>query len=283
MRLIPLSESVVGSVRQSLILLFGAVGLGPPDQLRQRRQSAACPSQRARSRDRGSPGAGSQRTRLIRQLLAESLLLFVLGGIAGFAILFFAQEFLLRLVPESLPHLNDISISWGVLGFALAVSVAAGTDLRACSGMAHEPLDLTETLRQEGRGSKGSRERSRARQILVISELALSLVLMVAAGLLLRSFWDLFEVQPGFNPDRVMAIQTWLPGPTIPVRILIKPRRRKRCLLREILRRSRTLPGVEEAAIGNASRLFPWATARTISTRCRCFAKAWRRRTIRLL
>jgi putative ABC transport system permease protein len=85
--------------------------------------------------------------------------------------------------------------------------------------------------------------------------LALSLVLMVAAGLLLRSFWDLFKVQPGFNPDRVMAIQTWLPGPNDPTKDPYQTARQESVLLREILRRSRTLPGVEEAAIGDEASL----------------------------
>ena len=98
-------------------------------------------------------------------------------------------------------------------------------------------------------------DRSRTRQILVISELALSLVLMVAAGLLLRSFWDLFKVQPGFNPDRVMAIQTWLPGPNDPTTDPYQTATQESVLLREILRRSRTLPGVEEAAIGDEAAL----------------------------
>jgi putative ABC transport system permease protein len=115
--------------------------------------------------------------------------------------------------------------------------------------------DLIGTLRQEGRGSIGSHGRSRARQILVISELALSLVLMVAAGLLLRSFWDLFKVQPGFNPDRVMAVQTWLPGPNDPSADVYRTATQEAVLLREILRRSRTLPGVEEAGVGDVAAL----------------------------
>jgi putative ABC transport system permease protein len=116
-------------------------------------------------------------------------------------------------------------------------------------------VDLIGTLKQEGRGSKGSRERSRARQILVIGELALSLVLMVAAGLLLRSFWDLYKLQPGFNPERVMAIQTWLPGPNDPAADIYRTATQESVLLREILRRSRTLPGVEEAAVGDRTAL----------------------------
>jgi predicted permease len=255
MRLTPLSESVVGSVRQSLIVLFGAVGLV---------LLISCVNVAnlllARASVRGREIAvrqalGAQRTRLIRQFLAESLLLFLLGGIAGFAILFFARKFLLRLIPETLPHMNDISINWGVLAFALAVSVASGIVFGLAPAWLMSRFDLMGTLRQEGRGTRGSPERSRARQILVISELALSLVLMVAAGLLLRSFWDLFKVHPGFNPDRAMAVQTWLPGPNDPAADIYRSSTQESVLLREILRRSRTLPGVEEAAVGDAAAL----------------------------
>jgi putative ABC transport system permease protein len=253
-RLSPLSESVVGSVRQSLILLFGAVGLVlliscvNVSNLLLARASA-------RGREIAVRQAlGAQRMRLIRQLLTESLLLFLLGGVAGFAILFCARHFLLRLVPENLPH-NDIAVGWGVLVFAIAVSVAAGTIFGLAPAWLMSRFDLIGTLRQEGRGSIGSLGRARARKILVISELALSLVLMVAAGLLLRSFWDLFKVQPGFNPDRVMAIHTWLPGPNDPATDIYRTATQESVLLREILRRSRTLPGVEEAAIGDVAAL----------------------------
>jgi predicted permease len=254
-RLIPLGETVVGNVRQSLILLFGAVGLvlliscvNVANLLLARAS--------VRSREIAVRQAlGAQRTRLIRQLLTEILLLFLLGGIAGFAVLFCTQHFLLRLVPESLPHLNDIAVGWGVLVFAVAVSVAAGTIFGLAPAWLMSRVDLIGTLRQEGRSSSGTRERSRVRQILVISELALSLVLMVAAGLLLRSFWDLFKVPPGFNPDRVMAVQTWLPGPNDPSADIYRTATQESVLLREILRRSRTLPGVEEAAVGDGAAL----------------------------
>jgi predicted permease len=254
-RMIPLSETVVGGVRQSLILLFGAVGLV---LLISCVNVANLLLARASARGREiavRQALGAQRTRLIRQFLVETLLLFLMGGIAGFAILFFSRKFLLQLVPESLPHLNDISINWGVLLFSLAVSVVAGIVFGLAPAWLMSRFDVNSTLRKEGRGSSGSRERSRARHILVISELALSLVLMVAAGLLLRSFWELFTVQPGFNPDRVMSIQTWLPGPNDPSADKYRSATQESVLLREILRRSRTLPGVEEAAVGDSSAL----------------------------
>jgi predicted permease len=254
-RLIPLSESVVGNIRQSLILLFSAVGLvlliscvNVANLLLARAS--------VRSREIAVRQAlGAQKTRLIRQFLTETLLLFLLGGIAGFAVLFCAQRFLLRLIPESLPHINDIAIGWGVLVFALTASATAGIIFGLAPAWLMSRVDLMGTLRQEGRGATGSQARSRIRQILVVGELALSLVLMVAACLLLRSFWELFQVQPGFNPERVMAVQTWLAGPNNPTTDPYQTATQESVLLREILRRSRSLPGVEEAAIGDEASL----------------------------
>jgi len=198
---------------------------------------------------------GAARIRLVPQLLTESLLLFVLGGITGFAVLFCARKFLLQFVPESLPRLNDISVSWGVLAFALVVSIAAGTIFGLAPAWLTSRLDLTATLRQEGRGSNGSRRRSGLRHALVIGELALSLVLMIAAGLLLRSFWDLFKVQPGFNPTRVTAVETSLPNPNDPKTDIYRTAAQEAVLLREVLRRNRTIPGVEETAVSDRAAL----------------------------
>ncbi len=251
----PLAETLVGNVRQSLILLFGAVGLvlliscvNVANLLLARAS--------ARGREMAMRQAlGAARMRLIRQLLTESLLLFVLGGITGFAVLFCARKFLLQFVPESLPRLNDISISWGVLAFAIVVSVAAGTIFGLAPAWLTSRLNLTATLRQEGRGSNGSRKRSRLRHALVIGELALSLVLLVAAGLLLRSFWDLFKVQLGFNPTRVTAIETTLPNPNDPKTDIYHTATQESVFLREALRRIRTLPGVEETAVSDRAAL----------------------------
>ncbi|HEX8800290.1 MAG TPA: ABC transporter permease [Terriglobales bacterium] len=254
-RLVPLSESVVGSVRQSLILLFCAVALV---------LLISCVNVAnlllARASVRGREivvrqALGAQRMRLIRQLLTEIMVLFLIGGTTGFAVLFCAQHFLLRLIPESLPHENDIVVGWGVLAFAVAVSAAAGIIFGLAPAWLMSRADLISTLRQEGRGSSSSGERSHIRHILVVSELALSLVLMVAGCLLLRSFWDLFQVQAGFNPERVMAVQIWLPGPNDPTMDPYQTATQESVLLREILRRSRTLPGIEEVAIGDEAAL----------------------------
>ncbi|HXT87052.1 MAG TPA: ABC transporter permease [Verrucomicrobiae bacterium] len=254
-RLIPLAETLVGNLRESLILLFGAVVLvlliscvNVVNLLLARAS--------ARGREMAVRQAlGAPRTRLIRQLLTESLLLFVLGGATGFAVLFGARKFLLQFIPESLPRFNEISISWGVLAFAVVVSVAAGIIFGLAPAWFTSRRNLTATLGQEGRGSSGSRQRSRLRHVLVIGELALSLVLLVAAGLLLRSFWDLFKVPLGFNPTRVMAIETWLPFPNDPKTDMYSTAKQESVLLREVLRRNRTLPGVEETAVGDRAAL----------------------------
>src|SRR5437762_8637085 len=207
-RLVPLKERVVGNVRQSLVLLLGAVGLvlligcANVANLLLARASA-------RGREMAIRRAlGAPQARLTRQLLTESLLLSLFGGIAGLAILFSLKDFLLQLVPENLPRLNEISISWSVLLFALATCVVSGVSFGLAPALQASQVDLIHAFKQEGRASTGSGERARTRRGLVITEFALSLVLMIAAGLLLRSFWDLLNVQLGFIPQSVISLRT---------------------------------------------------------------------------
>src|SRR5213592_1879 len=215
-RLVPLKERVVGNVRPSLVLLLGAVGLV---------LLIGCVNVAnlllARASTRGREMAirralGAAQARLTRQLLTESLLLSLFGGIAGLAILFSVKDFLLRLVPENLPRLNEISISWSVLLFALIASVISGVLFGLAPALQAGRLDLNHALKQEGRASTGSGERARTRRGLVITEFALSLVLMITAGLLLRSFWDLLNVRLGFSPQSVVTVRTRLPDPNDP-------------------------------------------------------------------
>ncbi|HEY2149865.1 MAG TPA: ABC transporter permease [Vicinamibacterales bacterium] len=257
LRLVPLQESEVGNARQSLILLLGAVGLvlligcANVANLLLARASA-------RGREMAVRQAlGAPRLRLVRQLLTESLLLSLLGGASGVAVLFWTKGFLLRMVPESLAGINDISVSWSMLVFAVAASVAAGVIFGLAPALQAGRTDLTDALRQDGRGSRGSTQQTRTRRMLVVTEFALSLVLLIAAGLLLRSFWDLFNVQLGFNPERVFAVQTWLPEPNVRKTDIYGTliREGEGPLLRELLRRSRTQPGVEQAAIGTSSSI----------------------------
>ena len=250
-RLVPLKESLVGNVRQSLLLLLGAVGLvlliGYVNVANLLLARAS-----ARGREIAVRQAlGAARSRLVRQLLTESLLLSLLGGLAGIAILFATRGLLLRMVPDSLPRLNDISINWNVLLFALFLTVAAGILFGLAPALLASRLNFTDKLKAEGRGTTGSGEQARTRRLLVVTEFALSLVLMIAAGLLLRSFWDVFNVGLGFNPRNVMAVRTRLPVPNDPKTDIYGTAAQEAVLVREMLRRGLTLPRVEEAAVGS--------------------------------
>jgi putative ABC transport system permease protein len=252
-RLLPLKDRVVGNVRWSLILLLGAVGLV---LLIGCINVANLLLARASAREREMAvrqALGAARQRLMSQLLTESLLLSLFGGVAGLAILFSMKGFLLRLLPDSLPRLNDISISWGVLLFAVGASFLTGVIFGLAPALHAGRCDLTHGLKETARGSTGSGKQARTRRLLVITEFALSLVLMIAATLLLRSFWDLLNVQLGFNPQNVMAVRTRLPAPNDPKADLYKTPAQEAAFLREVLRRGRTLPGVEEVAIGDTA------------------------------
>ena len=255
MQLVPLKERVIGNLRQSLILLLGAValvlliGCVNVANLLLARASVRAPEMALRQ------ALGAGRTRLMRQLLTESLLLSLLGGITGLAILFSAKEFLLRLVPDNLPRLNEISISWTVLAFAVVAAIGSGVIFGVAPALQIGRLDLNHALKLEGRGSAGSRERGRTRRGLVITEFALSLVLMIAASLLLRSFWDLLNVRLGFNPQSVMTVRTRMPYPNDPKIDKYATASQEAPFLRELLRRCKSLPGVEDAAVGDPASI----------------------------
>jgi putative ABC transport system permease protein len=254
-RLLPLKERVIGNVRQPLVLLLGAVGLV---------LLIGCVNVAnlllARASMRGHEMAlrhalGAAQARLTRQLLTESLLLSLFGGIAGLAILYVLKDFLLRLVPENFPHLNEISISWSVLLFALTASVVSGVFFGLAPALQVGRLDLNHALKQEGRASTASGERARTRRVLVVAEFALSLVLMIAAGLLLHSFWDLLNVRLGFDPQRVMTVRTRLPEPNDPSIDKYATAAEEAPFVHELILRCANLPGVEQVAVGDTASI----------------------------
>ena len=248
--LVPLAETMVDKVRQPLLLMLGAVGLvlliGCVNVANLLLARAT-----ARGREMAVRQAlGAPRMQLIRQLLTESLLLSLLGGIAGLAILFFTRKLLLEIIPAALPRLHEISISWTVLLFALGISVLAGAFFGLAPALQAAGVDPIHVLHREGRGSKGSRGQMLTLSALVVTEFALSLVLLIAAGLLLRSFWDLYNVRLGFDPENVMAVSLWLPNPDDPATDIYGTADQEARFIREILRRGRSLPGVTEIAAG---------------------------------
>jgi len=254
-RLVPLKESIIGNARESLVLVFAAVGLvlliGCVNVANLLLARAS-----ARGREMAIRRAlGGTRTRLIQQLLTESTVLSLMGGTAGLAILYWSKEFLFRLVPESLPQLTAASISWSVLLFAVLVSLIAGLIFGIAPAWQAGRPDVADALKLEGHCLTGSRGQARTRRLLVISEFALALILMIAAGLLLRSFWDLLNVPPGFDPNKTTVVRTWLPIPNDPSTDIYGSPAKEAPLLREVLRRLKTLPGVEEAAVGNIAAI----------------------------
>ena len=254
-RLVPLRESVFGSVRQSLVLLLGAVGLvlligcvNVANLLLARTT--------ARSRElavRQALGAG--RRRLARHLLTESALLSLVGGIAAIGILLATKELLLHVVPDGLPRLNDIAVNWSVLLFAMGVTIASGLAFGLAPALHAGRVDVVTALKAESRGSSRGAAQTRTRRLLVVTQFALSLVLMVAAGLLLRSFWDLLNAELGFDPQRVAAVRTRLPYPNDVTIDRYGTIARKTAFYRDVLRRIRTLPGIDEAAFGGTSAI----------------------------
>jgi predicted permease len=254
-RLLPLKQTVVGNLRESLLMLLGAValvlliGCVNVANLQLARGSARVREMAIRQ------ALGAARKRLMRQLLTESILLSFIGGATGVAILFAMRKLLLDLVPETLPRLGEMSISWGVLLFALLVSLVAGVMFGLAPALHAGKLDLTHALKQEGRGSTGSGHQARTRRALVVTEFALSLVLMMAAGLLLRSFWGLLNERLGFNPENVLSIRTRLPYPNDVTIDKYATAAEEAPFLSEVLRRCRALPGVEEAAMGDSESI----------------------------
>ena len=252
-RLVPLKDNIVGDVRQSLLFLLGAVGLvlvigcANVANLLLTRASARGREMAVRQALGGGP------SRLTRQLLTESVVLSVLGGIVGVGILLLGRAYILRLVPQSLPRLNEITVGWGLVFFTLGVSVVAGTLLGLAPALHACRLDVVRVLKQEGRSATGSRDQVRTRRLLVVAEFALSLVLMIAATLLLRSFWQLINAPLGFDPQHVMIVRTRLPYPNDPKEDLYATAADQAPFVREVLRRVTTLGGVEDAALGSSS------------------------------
>ena len=254
-RLVPLQNTIVGPVRRALLLLFGAVGvvltIGCANIAGLLLARAG-----ARSRElavRQSLGAG--RRRLVRQLLTENVLLSILGGVAGLIVLVATRRLLLQLVPETLPRLNDIAVNWRVLVFALVSTFVCGVAFGLAPILDARRLNVLSALKSETRGITGSRERGRARQLLVVTEFALSLVLLVAAGLLVRSLYGLLNAPLGFNPRGVLTVRTRLPYPNDVSIDKYGTVDHEAAFLREVLRRLHAVPGVEQAALGSSSAI----------------------------
>lgn len=240
-----LQDQVVGGMRPALLILVGAVALV---------LLIACANlttmllARGGSREREMAirvalGAGPMR--LLRFLLIESVLLSAIGGMAGVLAAIWGLDVLIALGAKTVPRLREVNLDSAVLLATLLVSVVTGVLFGIAPALASVKPELTEALKEGGRGTGSGVRRNRIRNTLVVAEIALALVLLIGAGLLMKSFVQIQNVNPGFNPKNVATAELSLP--------LLKYPRGKPVIdfYAEVLRRLSGLPGVQSAALAN--------------------------------
>jgi predicted permease len=248
-RLVPLREEIIGSAQTMLWILFGAVGFV---------LLIACVNvanlQLARAAARQKEIAvrtalGARRLRLVRQMLTESLVIAVLGGTAGFLVATWGIKTLLALGPKELPRLHMVGLDWRTFVFTLTTAALTGLLFGLAPALHVSRVNLNETLKEGGRGSSGGLRHQRLRGFLVIAEVSLAFVLLIGAGLLMRTFYNLQKVDPGFNPERVLTASVDLPISRY------STAKRASDFYRDLIARLVTLPGVKSAG---ATSDLPW-------------------------
>jgi len=248
-RLQPAREKLVGEVRTTLLILLGAVGVV---------LLIACVNlanlmlarSLARQREMAIRLAlGAARRRLILQLLNESLVLALIGGAVALVMVSWVTDLLLRLVPTTIPRLHEVGFNGSVLLFTFVVSLLTGVLFGLVPAWQASRPDVLAGLKEGTAGAGIGARSNRLRGLLVVTELALSLVLMIGAGLLLRSFWQVLEVNPGFNPENVLIARIWLPVPNNPELDPYRPPAKRAQFVKDVLRRAGGLPGVRSAAV----------------------------------
>ena len=245
---VPLQESLVGNVRPMLLVLMGAVVL---IILLASVNVANLLLARASGRQREMAvrlALGASRSRMIRQLLTESVILSLLSGIVGVLTAMAALRFV-KLLPAGIPRLTEVQVNWTVLLFALLISLLAGIGFGLAPALQSSKAEIALAMREGARGSGTSSKTNRLRALLIACESALAVLLMVGAGLLLRTFWGLLQENPGFNPSRIVTANLWLPVPNNPDMDRYAKPEILNSFVRESLRRVSAIPGVGLASM----------------------------------
>jgi len=238
-----LHEHLVGDIKPALLILLGAVGLV---------LLIACANvanlllARAAVRQKEIAvrvALGARRWRLIRQFLTESILLSTLGGVVGLAIAYGGLIILKSFIPENISQARDISIDFKVLGFTLLVSLVTGVIFGLAPALQAVRFNQIETLKEGGRDAATGGSGKRLRSLLVMSEVAISLVLLIGAGLLINSFLRLRNVDPGFRSENLLTMRIVLPEPKY---AKYEPRA---AFYTNLLQRVQSLAGVRSAAV----------------------------------
>jgi predicted permease len=254
-RLVPIKEDLVGPQRTELFILFGAVGF---------LLLIACVNIAnlflARSSGRRREIAirlimGASRARLARQLLTESTLLSVISGVVALLTVLLLKSAIISLALADIPRLNEVDVSAGVLSFTFLISILTGVLFGLAPALQAANPNQLENLREGGRGSGAGRRHTRLSRVLVVSEVALSIVLLAGAGLLLRSFWRVLEVRPGFNPSHLATVQIWIPISNDPANDPYSVEEKRADFLLKVSRRVSALPGVDQASISGNDTL----------------------------
>ncbi|HKC86126.1 MAG TPA: ABC transporter permease, partial [Blastocatellia bacterium] len=243
----PLREEVIGAFRLALWVLLGAVGMVLLITCANLANLALARATGRRREMAIRAALGATRRRLVHQLATESLLLALFGAGFGLLLAFYGIDLLLALGPATLPRVSEVGIDFRVLGFTLGLSLLAGALFGLAPAWQATRVSLNEELKWSGRGASGGKRQNRARSLLVVSEIALSVVLLAGAGLLIKSFLRLQAVYPGFEAENALAIRLSLPKAQYSNRAAVT-------VFYEKLRpRLESLPGVE--AVGFVSAL----------------------------
>jgi putative ABC transport system permease protein len=237
--LVPVREQVTGSVRRPLLVLAGVVMLVLLIACANVANLQLAQASARRREIAVRTALGASRGRMVRQFLAESALLALAGGAVGTLLAVWLTAALASRAAVDIPRLNEIAVDLPTLGFTLIVSVAAGLFFGLIPALHAGRIDLHESLKEGGRGSAGGGARTRA--ALVTAQVALSLVLLVGAGLLLKSFARLQQVELGFNPDRVLTARVTLPE------VRYETPEQQVAFFDALLPQVRALPGVQAA------------------------------------
>ena len=242
---VPLKEKVVGQVRPALLVLLGAVGfvlLIACANVAHMLLARAAPRQREIA---VRAALGASRSRVMLQFLTESVVLSLVGGLAGVALALWGIRVLVALGGADIPRSEAIGVDAHVLLFALAASVFTGIAFGLVPALRTSKLNVSESLKEGERGSSEGIRHNRLRSLLVASEFALALMLLAGAGLMIRSFVALENIDPGFNPRNVLSMVVSVAGSR-----QAQPNRRA-AFYQEVVQRIQGLPGVQSASAIN--------------------------------